>query len=200
MSSMSCKPQRGGISRIRPPSWSRTCSFKPGAASPASRIFRSSERLPVLLWPGRLDLEQVEDALLGVGEAVEADAGGGVGEGEALEGAEDVAAGGFGGAAFGQQPGELLVVAEGVAELGLDQAEDQQRDRDDAGQGHDAVVVVQEDRADLERVLVVAVAALDELLVLVEAQHARGAEASGEVGRERVDAVGARGGGDRVVV
>src|SRR5215217_4884781 len=49
-------------------------------------------------------------------------------------------------------------------------------------------------------VLVVAVAALDELLILVEAQHARGAQASGEVGRERVDAVGARGGGDRVVV
>jgi hypothetical protein len=56
-----------------------------------------------------LDVEQFEDALLGVGEAVEADAGGGVGEAEALEGGEDVAAGGRGGAAFGQQAGELLV-------------------------------------------------------------------------------------------
>jgi hypothetical protein len=35
----------------------------------------------------------------------------GVGEAEALEGGEDVAAGGLGGAAFGQQAGELLVVA-----------------------------------------------------------------------------------------
>ena len=40
---------------------------------------------------------------------------GGVGEAEALEGGEDVAAGGLGGAAFGQQAGELFVVAERVA-------------------------------------------------------------------------------------
>ena len=111
--------------------------------------------------------------LLPKSEAVEADAVGGVGEAEALEGGEDVAAGGLGGAAFGQQAGELLVVCERVAGLGLDQAEDQQRDADDAGERVDAVVVVQEDRADLERLLVVAVAALDDLLVLVEAR-ARG--------------------------
>ena len=88
--------------------------------------------------------------LLGVGEAVEFDAVLGVGEAEALEGGEDVAAGRFGGAAFGQQAGELLVVAERGAGLGFDQPEDQQRDPDDADQGVDAVVVVQEDRADLE--------------------------------------------------
>ena len=55
-----------------------------------------------LFGPGWLDVEQFEDAALGVGEAVQADAVGGVGEAEALEGGEDVAAGGLGGAAFGQ--------------------------------------------------------------------------------------------------
>ena len=43
--------------------------------------------------------------LLGVGERVELDAGVGVGEAESLEGGEDVAAGGSGGAAFGEQSG-----------------------------------------------------------------------------------------------
>ena len=132
--------------------------------------------------------------------AVELDAVVGVGEAEALEGGEDVAAGGSGGAAFGQQAGELLVVAERGAGLGFDEAEDQQRDPDDADQRVDAVVVVQEDRADLERLLEVAVAALDDLLVLVEAQHVAGADAAGEVGRERVDPVDGGGGVDRVVV
>ena len=93
-----------------------------------------------------------------------------------------------------------MVVASAWRSLGLDQAEDQQREADDAGQRVDAVVVVQEDRADLERLLVVAVAALDDLLALVELEHAVGAQASGQVGRECVDAVGGRGGGDRVVV
>src|SRR5713226_50200 len=97
--------------------WPRTLDLGPDPrkfyeAMSASRIFRSSERLPVLLWPGWLDLEQLEDASLGVGEAVEADAGGGVGEPESLEGAEDVASGGFGGAAFGQQPRDRLAVVE----------------------------------------------------------------------------------------
>jgi hypothetical protein len=41
--------------------------------------------------------------LLGVGEWVELDAGVGVGEAEALERGEDVPAGGFRGAAFGEQ-------------------------------------------------------------------------------------------------
>src|ERR1039458_4690599 len=49
--------------------------------------------LPVLLGPGWLDVEQLEDAALGVGEAVQADALGGVGEPEAFEGAEHGAAG-----------------------------------------------------------------------------------------------------------
>jgi hypothetical protein len=48
-----------------------------------------------------LDLEEFEDALLDVGEAVECDAVVGVGEAEALEDGEDAAAGGHGGAAFG---------------------------------------------------------------------------------------------------
>ena len=62
--------------------------------------------------------------LLGVGELVEFDAVVGVGQAEALEGGEDVAAGRVGGAAFGQQPGELLVGAERGAGLGFDEAED----------------------------------------------------------------------------
>ena len=60
--------------------------------------------------PGWVDVEQVEDASLGGGEAVELEAVGGVGGAESLEGGEDVAAGGAGGAAFGEQSGELLVV------------------------------------------------------------------------------------------
>jgi PD-(D/E)XK endonuclease len=74
-----------------------------GGSSPPSSIFRGSWRLAVLLWPGRLDLEEFEDASLGGGEAVQADAVGGVGEAETREGGEDVAAGRLGGAAFGQQ-------------------------------------------------------------------------------------------------
>ena len=46
---------------------------------------------------------------MGVGEAVEFDAGVGVGEAESLEDAEHVASGGFGGAVLGQQAGEQLV-------------------------------------------------------------------------------------------
>ena len=106
---------------------------------------------------------------MGVGEAVEFDAGAGVGEAESLEDAEDVASGGFGGAVLGQQAGDELVVGERFAEFGLDQSEDQQRDPDDAGQRVDAVVVVQEDRADFEGLFVVAVAALDDLLAFVVA-------------------------------
>ena len=64
--------------------------------------------------------------MLGVGERVELDAGVGVGEAEALERGEDVAAGRSGGAAFGQQSGELLFGAERGAGLGFDQPEDEQ--------------------------------------------------------------------------
>ena len=79
-----------------------------------------------------------------------------------MQDAEDVASGGFRGAVLGQQAGDELVVGERFAEFGLDQSEDQQRDPDDAGQRVDAVVDVQEDRADFAGWLVVAVAALDE--------------------------------------
>ncbi len=106
--------------------------------------------------------------LLGVGERVELDAVVGVGETESLERGEDVAAGRFRGAAFGQQAGELLFGAERGAGLRFDQPEDQQSDPDDAEQRVDAVVVVQKDRPDLQRLLHVAVATLDDLLVLVE--------------------------------
>jgi hypothetical protein len=70
-------------------------------------------------------LEEVEDVLLGVGELVELDAVAGVGDAQALEGGEDVAAGWFGRAAFGEQPGKLLVGSERGSGLCFDQAEDQ---------------------------------------------------------------------------
>jgi hypothetical protein len=100
----------------------------------------------LLSGPGRLDFELLEDAPLGGGEPVERDPVGGVGDAEALEGGEDVAAGGRPGAAFGQEPGELLV-AEAFAQFGFDQAEDEQREPDDCDERLDAVVVVEEDRA-----------------------------------------------------
>lgn len=68
-----------------------------------------------------------------------------LGEAEALEGGEDVAAGGPGGASFGEEPFELLVGAEGVAEVGFDQPKDDEGETDDADEGVDAVVVVEED-------------------------------------------------------
>jgi hypothetical protein len=55
-----------------------------------------------LLRPGRLDFEEVEDVLLGVGEWVELDAGVRVGQAEALECGEDVPGCRAGGAAFGE--------------------------------------------------------------------------------------------------
>jgi hypothetical protein len=106
--------------------------------------------------------------LLGVGERVELDACVGVGQAEALERGEDVAAGWFGGAAFGEQSGELLVLAERGTGLRFDQPEDEQRDSDDADQRVDAVVVVQEDGADFQGLFHIAVATLDDLLILVE--------------------------------
>ena len=63
--------------------------------------------------------------MLGVGEGVELYAVVGVGDAEALEGGEDVAGGGFGGAAFGEQPGELLLVTERGSGSRFDEAEDQ---------------------------------------------------------------------------
>ncbi len=69
------------------------------------------------------------------------------------------------------------MVGERVAELGFDQSEDQQRDPDDADERVDAVVVVQEDRADFECLFVVAVAALDDLLAFVVRRTCAGGEA-----------------------
>jgi len=54
-----------------------------------------------LLGPRRLDVEELKDAALGVGEAVDVDAVRCVGQADALEGGEDVAAGGGRGASFG---------------------------------------------------------------------------------------------------
>ena len=58
---------------------------------------------------------------------------------------------------------------ERLAQPGFDQSEDQQRDPDDADERVDAVVVMQEDRADLECLFEIAVAAFDDFLVFVEA-------------------------------
>ena len=60
---------------------------------------------------------------------------------------------------------------------------------------------MQEDGADFECLLVVAVAALDDLLAFIGAEQFSGGQPrAGEVGRQRVDPVGLPGGGDRVVV
>ena len=67
-----------------------------------------------LLGPGEGDLEQFEDAPLGVGEPVEHDPVRGVGEAEALEGGDDVPPGWAGRASFGKEPFEVFV-AEGLA-------------------------------------------------------------------------------------
>ena len=69
-----------------------------------------------------------------------------------------------------------------------------------ADQRVDTVVVVQEDRTDLQRLLDVAVASFDDLLVFVEPEHLAGGDRTGEVCRERVDPVERSGGGDRVLV
>ena len=64
----------------------------------------------------------------------------------------------------------------------------------------DAVVVVKEDRADLEGLLEVAVAALDDLLVFVEPEDLAGGDRAGEVCRQRVDSVEGGSGVDRGLV
>jgi hypothetical protein len=84
---------------------------------------------------------------------VQDDAGRGVGQVQAVEGGQGGAGGGLGGAVFGQDAGQGNAVAEGGAQFGLDQPEDEQGDADDG----DEVVVVQEDRADLEGLLQAAV-------------------------------------------
>ncbi len=59
---------------------------------------------------------------------------------------------------------------------------------------------MQEDRPDFEGLFHVAVAAFDDLLVFVEPQHVSGAQAAGEVGRERVDPIERGGVVDRLLV
>jgi hypothetical protein len=66
-----------------------------------SPIFRGWMALLRLLWPGQGDVEELEDAALGGGQAVQHDAVGGIGQPQALEGGQDVAAGRPGGAALG---------------------------------------------------------------------------------------------------
>jgi Putative Flp pilus-assembly TadE/G-like len=56
------------------------CSCETSAGASASPVFRTSWPLPRLLGPGGLDLEQLQDPVLGRGEAVEDDAIGGVGQ------------------------------------------------------------------------------------------------------------------------
>ena len=51
----------------------------------------------------------------------------------------------------------MLLFAERGAGLGFDEAEDEEGDADDADQCVDAVVVVQEDRPDLERLVTIQV-------------------------------------------
>ena len=63
-------------------------------------IFRSLVALVILLRPGHLYLEQLQDAPLGVGEAVKDDPICGVVEAKALEGGQDIAPGRTGGTAF----------------------------------------------------------------------------------------------------
>jgi hypothetical protein len=76
------------------------------------------------LGPWERDVEQGEDLPLDRGQLVQDDAAGGVGQVEA-EGGEDGAGGGPGGAAFGQDAGQGDVRAQGGAQLGFDQPEDQ---------------------------------------------------------------------------
>jgi hypothetical protein len=88
----------------------------------------------VVFGPGWVDVEQVEDVALGGGEPVEAEPVRGVGGTESLEGGEDVAAGGSGGArCSGSGPGSCW-----LAHIGFDQAEEQQCEPDDADQRGDA--------------------------------------------------------------
>ena len=81
-----------------------------------------------------------------LGEPVQDDPAGGVGQVQAVEGGQHGAGGGLGGAAFGQDAGQWGVRAEGGAQVGFDEPEDEQGDADDGDERLDAVVVVQEDR------------------------------------------------------
>src|SRR5216684_3964191 len=153
-----------------------------------------------VLGPGQGDVEQRQDRPLDAGEVVEDRPGGGVGQVQAVEGGQGGAGGGDGGTVLGQDAGQGDAGAEGGAQLGLDQPEDQQRDADDCDEGLDPVVVVQEDGPDPQCLLEVAVALLDDPLVLVDLQHVQGGQrvvVAGQVSAQRVQPVepGCRGDG-----
>ena len=79
-----------------------------------------------MLGPRDRDREYLEDVALGGGEPVAGDSVGRVGEPEALEGGEGVAAGRLGGAALGEGAWRELLFAVGafgpaLAKLGFDQ-------------------------------------------------------------------------------
>src|SRR5258707_7572394 len=135
-----------------------------------------SARSVWLLGPWQRDVQQRQDGALDAGEVVEDWADGGVGEVQAVEGGQGGAGGGDGGAVFGQDAGQGDAAAEGGAQLCLDQPADQQRDADDRDEGLDAVVVGQEDGPDSECLLEVAVALLDDQLVLVVLQDIQGGQ------------------------
>src|ERR1019366_2445915 len=174
-----------------------------------SPVFRmiTCDGLPVsgeLFWPGQRDVQQCQDGALDAGEVVEDQAAGGVCSAEAVEGCQGGAGGGDGGASFGQDAGQGDAGAEGGAQLGFDQPEDEQGDADDGDEGFDPVVVVQEHGPDPQGLLEVAVALLDDPLVLVDFQDVQCGQLGAvvvarQVGGERVEAVEAACRGDRVL-
>src|SRR6266496_932479 len=98
------------------------------SSSPVFRMITCHD-LPGLagfLGPGQRDVQVGEDHPLGGGEPVEYEAAvGGVGGAQAVEGGQGGAGGGDGGAALGQDAGQRGAGAEGGAQFGLDEAEDQ---------------------------------------------------------------------------
>ena len=72
----------------------------------------------------------------------------------------------------------------GRAQVGFDEAVDEQGDADDGDERVDAVVVVQEDRAHVQGLFEVAVALFDDPLVFVDVEYVeRGECLSGRVGQ-----------------
>src|SRR4029453_203744 len=91
-------------------------------------------------------------------------------EPQACQRLEDQPPGGLGRLAD-VQPWEGEVGGDGVSDLPLDQAEDEQGQADHGDQGLDAPVGLQEHRRDRQRTLERPVAALDDFLALVAGQH-----------------------------
>ena len=97
---------------------------------------------------------------------------------------------------FGQDAGQWGVGAEGGAQVGFDEAVDEQGDADDGDEGVDAVVVVQEDRPHVQGLFEVAVALFDDPLVFVDVEHVERGQCAlgwvGQVGGEGVEPVEGR--------